>query len=154
MAKPTLVQDKSYSELGGTAALIQATAARHLDPPPLLPCDGVRPPVNVVNEPDAHLGSITRLKEGTAYATGCQPVQSTSGADAFTVMKLMGHSTVSVSQRYVRPSPEAVELVYERFTALNLKRVESPQIPPQWSGAVLRPFSKAFVFIMPGWRNR
>jgi hypothetical protein len=31
-----------------------------------------------VSEPDAHLGSITRFKEGIAYATGCQPVQSTS----------------------------------------------------------------------------
>lgn len=46
-----------------------------------------------------------------------------SGADAFTIMRLMGHSTVTVSQRYVHPSPEAVELAYERLTALNLKRV-------------------------------
>ena len=46
-----------------------------------------------------------------------------SGADAFTIMRLMGHSTVTISQRYVHPSPEAVELAYERLTALNLKRV-------------------------------
>jgi integrase len=52
-----------------------------------------------------------------------------SGADAFTIMRLMGHSKVTASQRYVRPSPESVELAYERLTALNLK--ESPQIPPQ-----------------------
>jgi integrase len=31
-----------------------------------------------------------------------------SGADAFTIMRLMGHSTVTVSQRYVHPSPEAI----------------------------------------------
>jgi site-specific recombinase XerD len=45
-----------------------------------------------------------------------------SGADAFTIMRLMGHSTVTVSQRYVHPSPEAVELAYERLTVLNLQR--------------------------------
>jgi len=28
-----------------------------------------------------------------------------TGADAFTIMKLMGHSTVTISQRYVHPSP-------------------------------------------------
>ena len=51
-----------------------------------------------------------------------------SGADAFTIMRLMGHSTVTVSQRYVHPSPEAVELAYERLTAMNLRRV--PTNPP------------------------
>ena len=45
-----------------------------------------------------------------------------AGADAFTIMRLMGHSTVTVSQRYVHPSPEAVELAYERLTALNCRR--------------------------------
>jgi integrase len=45
-----------------------------------------------------------------------------SGADAFTIMRLMGHSTVTVSQRYVHPSPEALELAYERMTAMNLRR--------------------------------
>lgn len=54
-----------------------------------------------------------------------------SGADAFTIMKLMGHSTVTVSQRYVHPSPEAIELAYERLTAMNLRRVStiSPAVP-------------------------
>src|SRR4030095_2151274 len=32
-----------------------------------------------------------------------------SGADAFTIMRVAGHSTVVVSQRYVHPSPESVE---------------------------------------------
>jgi integrase len=45
-----------------------------------------------------------------------------AGADAFTIMRLMGHSTVTISQRYVHPSPEAVELAYERLTELNRKR--------------------------------
>jgi site-specific recombinase XerD len=48
-----------------------------------------------------------------------------AGADAFTIMRLMGHSTVTVSQRYVHPSPEAVELAYERLTALNMQKVRT-----------------------------
>jgi integrase len=46
-----------------------------------------------------------------------------SGADAFTIMRLMGHSTVTVSQRYVHPSPESIEMAYTRLTALNLEKV-------------------------------
>jgi integrase len=46
-----------------------------------------------------------------------------AGADAFTIMRLMGHSTVTVSQRYVHPSPESIELAYERLTALNMQKV-------------------------------
>lgn len=48
-----------------------------------------------------------------------------AGADAFTIMRLMGHSSVTVSQRYVHPSPEAVELAFERLTALNVKGVST-----------------------------
>ena len=50
------------------------------------------------------------------------------GADAFTIMRLMGHSTVTVSQRYVHPSPEALELAYERLTAMNSRQL--PTYPP------------------------
>jgi integrase len=32
-----------------------------------------------------------------------------SGADAFTIMKLMGHSSIVVSQRYVHPSTDAMK---------------------------------------------
>jgi integrase len=42
-----------------------------------------------------------------------------SGADAFTIMKLMGHSSVTVSQRYVHPSPESIERAFERLIAAN-----------------------------------
>jgi integrase len=46
-----------------------------------------------------------------------------AGADAFTIMRLMGHSTITVSQHYVHPSPESIELAYERLTALNMQKV-------------------------------
>ena len=32
-----------------------------------------------------------------------------AGADAFTIMRLMGHSTIAVSARYVHPTPNALE---------------------------------------------
>jgi hypothetical protein len=34
-------------------------------------------------------------------------------------MKLMGHSSVTVPQRYVHPSPEFVEIAVDRLEALN-----------------------------------
>jgi integrase len=42
-----------------------------------------------------------------------------AGADAFTIMRLMGHSSVTVSQRYVHPTPEALERAVERLDSLN-----------------------------------
>jgi hypothetical protein len=38
-----------------------------------------------------------------------------SGVDAFTIMRIAGHSSITVSQRYVHPSPEAVERAFERL---------------------------------------
>lgn len=60
-----------------------------------------------------------------------------AGADAFTIMKLAGHSSVTVSQRYVHPTPESVELAFERLERLDRKALErteavnSPQNTPQ-----------------------
>ena len=44
-----------------------------------------------------------------------------SGADAFTIMRLMGHSSVTVSQRYVHPTPHALERAVEQLQGLNRK---------------------------------
>jgi integrase len=58
-----------------------------------------------------------------------------AGADAFTIMRVMGHSSVTVSQKYVHPTPEAVERAFERLEALNQKAVaslpesEKPSLP-------------------------
>ena len=32
-----------------------------------------------------------------------------SGCDAFTIMKLAGHSSITISQRYVHPTPERLD---------------------------------------------
>ncbi len=42
-----------------------------------------------------------------------------AGADAFSLMRIAGHSSVTVSQRYVHPSPESLERAFERLEALN-----------------------------------
>lgn len=38
-----------------------------------------------------------------------------AGADAFTIMRIAGHSSIAVSQRYVHPSNDAMELAFERL---------------------------------------
>jgi hypothetical protein len=42
-----------------------------------------------------------------------------SGVDAFTIMRIAGHSTIVVSQRYIHPSSEIIENAVERLEALN-----------------------------------
>ena len=46
-----------------------------------------------------------------------------AGADAFTIMRIAGHSSVTVSQRYVHPTPETLERAFERLEALNRQAV-------------------------------
>jgi integrase len=46
-----------------------------------------------------------------------------TGADPFTIMKLMGHSSVTVSQRYVHPSPEAMERAVSRMESYNTAKL-------------------------------
>lgn len=42
-----------------------------------------------------------------------------AGADPFTIMRIAGHSSVTISQRYLHPSPKAMERVFERLEAWN-----------------------------------
>jgi hypothetical protein len=37
----------------------------------------------------------------------------------------MGHSSVTISQRYVHPSPESIERAFDRLEALNAKGGEN-----------------------------
>ena len=43
-----------------------------------------------------------------------------AGADAYTIMRIAGHSTITTSQKYVHPSTEAVGLAIARLDAANL----------------------------------
>jgi integrase len=42
-----------------------------------------------------------------------------AGVEAFTIMRLAGHSSVTVSQRYVHPTPQAMEQAMARLESLN-----------------------------------
>ena len=55
-----------------------------------------------------------------------------SGVDAFTIMKIAGHSSITVSQRYVHPSPEAVERAFERLQLSGKQGQNEPKVllPP------------------------
>jgi len=45
-----------------------------------------------------------------------------AGADAFTIMRIAGHSSVTVSQRYVHPTPEGMERAFQRLESLNVAK--------------------------------
>lgn len=45
-----------------------------------------------------------------------------AGVDAFTIAKLMGHSSVKMTQRYVHPSPEVVENAVSRLEAMSERK--------------------------------
>jgi integrase len=48
-----------------------------------------------------------------------------SGRDAFTLMRIAGHSTVMISQRYVHPSGEAMDRAFRRLEAFNAEAGEN-----------------------------
>ena len=61
-----------------------------------------------------------------------------SGVDAFTIMKIAGHSSITVSQRYVHPSPEAMERAFERLQLSgNQGQIEPKRLPPATVSATL-----------------
>jgi hypothetical protein len=47
-----------------------------------------------------------------------------AGADALTIMRIAGHSSVTVSQRYVHPTPEGLERAFQRLEDLNAAKFE------------------------------
>jgi integrase len=47
-----------------------------------------------------------------------------AGADAFTIQKMAGHSSILTSQRYVHPTPERVEQAISRLEDYNRKKTE------------------------------
>jgi len=47
-----------------------------------------------------------------------------AGADAFTIKKVAGHSSVTIPERYIHPTPEKPECAFERFSGLNKQAAE------------------------------
>ena len=50
-----------------------------------------------------------------------------AGADAFTIKKVAGHSSVTISERYIHPTPEGQERAFGRFANLNQEAVEKAE---------------------------
>jgi len=48
-----------------------------------------------------------------------------SGTDVFTIKKIAGHSSVTVSEKYVHPTPESLERAFERLDDYNARAVKS-----------------------------
>jgi integrase len=51
-----------------------------------------------------------------------------AGADAFTIMRIAGHSSVTTSQRYVHPTPEGMERAFGRLEKLNAEKFQQAQM--------------------------
>lgn len=61
-----------------------------------------------------------------------------SGVDAFTIMRIAGHSSIVVSQRYIHPTPEAVERAFERLQLSGEAAENQPKrLPPATVSATL-----------------
>lgn len=61
-----------------------------------------------------------------------------SGVDAFTIMRIAGHSSIVVSQRYIHPTPEAVERAFERLQLSAARPENEPKrLPPATISATL-----------------
>jgi len=68
-----------------------------------------------------------------------------AGVDAFTIMRIAGHSTITVSQKYVHPSTDAMERAFERLASLNAAKVEKRHAPATVSATMLEPASEAVM---------
>jgi integrase len=51
-----------------------------------------------------------------------------AGAEAFAIQKIAGHSSVLISQRYVHPSPEAIENAMGRLEAYNASKAVTERV--------------------------
>ena len=53
--------------------------------------------------------------------------------DAFTIMRIAGHSSIVVSQRYIHPTPEAFERAFERLQLSALNAETEPTTATRYS---------------------
>jgi hypothetical protein len=47
---------------------------------------------------------------------------------AFTIMKIAAHSSVTVCERYLRPTPEGMEQAFKRLQELNATKAEEAMV--------------------------
>jgi integrase len=52
-----------------------------------------------------------------------------SGADAFSIKRIAGHSSVTISEKYIHPTPESLERAFERLEQYNARSLqEGPKL--------------------------
>jgi integrase len=80
-----------------------------------------------------------------------------SGADVFSIKRIAGHSSVTVSEKYVHPTPESLERAFQRLEEYNAKSLkEGPkllQFPLQLPRPMKMLPNNSIVFNVPKWRN-
>jgi hypothetical protein len=79
-----------------------------------------------------------------------------AGADAFTIMRIAGQSSVTVSQRYVHPMPEGLERAFERLEDLNRAKfgdAEAERASSVAAGSLAPTVSTTAILEIPA-RNR
>jgi hypothetical protein len=57
------------------------------------------------------------------------------GAEAFTIIRIAGHSSVTISQRYVHPTPEGMGRAFEWLENLNAAKFEEVHAEAAAAGA-------------------
>mgnify|MGYP002402303513 CR=1 FL=1 len=62
-----------------------------------------------------------------------------AGVEAFTIMRIAGHSTITVSQKYVHYSTEAMERLFHRLEMLNARVEPEPANAAETAGKRSRP---------------
>jgi site-specific recombinase XerC len=50
-----------------------------------------------------------------------------AGADNFSIMKIAGHGSVTVSQRYVHPTPGGMDRAFDRLESLNAEKFQQAE---------------------------
>jgi integrase len=86
--------------------------------------------VNTVESQQAKLRTLLKLREDFVLHGLRHTFLTRLGAsnvDAFTPMRIAGHSTVAISQRYVHPTPETMEAAFERLRKTNRRAEEKLQ---------------------------
>jgi hypothetical protein len=70
-----------------------------------------------------------------------------AGADAFAIMRIAGRSSVTVSQRYVHPTPEGMERAFERLQELSAVKFEQAEAEAKAEAAGARGLGTKMVTV-------
>ena len=59
-----------------------------------------------------------------------------AGADAFAIQNVAGHSTITISQRYVHPTEERIEDAFSGLERYNAKKAEELELKRRATGEI------------------